>query len=144
MKFLGELNEKTAVSIAESFKKIKFEENEIPYSMKGLGIFRNNSGGVIWTGIESDMQSLKNIQRIIEAFTSSFGFQKEKRNFVPHITMARLKSGAELPEEVLSYIKENKNTIYSEGIFNRAVLFESALLPSGAVYKEIYSINFKK
>lgn len=144
VKFLGELNDNTAVLIGESFKKIKFEEKEIPYSLKGLGMFRNNTGGVIWAGIESDMQTLKYIQRIVEAFSASFGFQKEKRNLIPHITLARLKTGAELPEEIISYIKENRNTHYSDGIFNRAVLYESKLQPTGAVYREICSINFNK
>jgi 2'-5' RNA ligase len=144
MKFLGDLNDTTAAVIAESFSKIKIDENEIPFSLKGLGMFRNDAGGVVWAGIESDIKLLKNIHRIIEAFTASFGFKKEKRNFVPHITLARLKIGAKLPEEVLSFIKDNSSTFYSDEIFRRIVLYESKLQPSGAVYKEISSINFKK
>ncbi len=144
MKFLGELNDKTAGILAESFSKIKFDENEIPFSLKGLGMFRNDSGGVLWAGIESDMKLLKNIQRVIEAFTKSFGFEKEKRNFVPHITLARLKTGTKLPEEIISFIKENSNTFYADGLFSKAVLYESKLQSSGAVYKEISSIHFNK
>jgi RNA 2',3'-cyclic 3'-phosphodiesterase len=144
MKFLGELNEKTSVQIAESFAKIKFDENEIPFSLKGLGMFRNDSGGAIWAGIESDMKALKKIQSVIEAFTSSFGFEKDRRNFIPHITLARLRTGTILPEEILSYIKNNSSTFYSDGAFSRAVLYESKLQPSGPVYKEISEIYFKK
>jgi 2'-5' RNA ligase len=144
MKFLGELNDKTAALIAESFAKIKFDQNRIPFSIKGLGMFRNNSEGVVWAGIESDMKSLKKIQRVIESFTTSFGYEKDRRNFIPHVTLARLKSGAALPEDILSYIKNNSNTFYADGIFNRAVLYESKLQPSGAVYKEISGINFNK
>ncbi len=144
MKFLGELNDKTAAMIASSFAKIRLNENEIPFSIKGLGMFRNDSGGVIWAGIESDMKLLKNIQRVIEAFTKSFGFEKENRNFVPHISLGRLKTGAKLPEEIISYLKENSNTFYADGIFNRAVLYESKLQPAGAVYKEISSIHLNK
>lgn len=142
VKFLGELNDKTALQITESFSKIRFEENIIPFTLQGLGMFRNDSGGAFWAGIKSDMKSLKRIQTVIETFTSSFGLEKDRRNFVPHITLARLKTGSIIPEDLLSFIKENSGTFFSESAFSKAVLYESKLLSTGAAYREIAEINF--
>lgn len=73
---------------------------------------------------------LANIYSEINSALASIGVAKERRPFLPHITLARIKSGLEQP-----YLGRLPATLN----FNKLSLYKSQLRPSGSVYTPISS-----
>ncbi|MCP4137924.1 MAG: RNA 2',3'-cyclic phosphodiesterase [bacterium] len=140
LKFLGETAPELAESIIEDFSAVSMGLPPVEYRLKGLGYFgKPGRNAVLWTGLESDKTSVRQIERIqqiIEDFSAGYGFKKEKRRFTPHLTIARLKKNKTIPEKLLKDIQESTGTVYYESAFKRVVLYESELTRQGAIYTE--------
>ncbi len=143
LKFLGDVKQDTADKLIESFKKIDPGTSSVPYELKGLGCFPDFSRpSVIWAGITCDMKPLLDMQRIIEYWSSTFGFEREKRRFTPHLTLARVKRDTVMESALKDFITNNKETFFTESLFSECALYESFLHQSGPEYKKLVSINF--
>jgi RNA 2',3'-cyclic 3'-phosphodiesterase len=143
VKFLGECDGNIASAIESTFLEIPVTAGEIPYEMAGLGSFPDlRKPTVLWAGLSVDGARLAGIRSSVEKYASRFRFKEEKRDFVPHLTIARVKSGRKVSGDLLKYIESNKETSYGHSIFNRLSLFSSRLTPEGPVYKELKSISF--
>ncbi len=141
LKFLGAVKEETALKLAESFKKIETGTGPVPFRMKGLGSFPGSSGSsVIWAGIECDMKPLLELQKLVEYWSASFGFEREKRRFVPHFTLARVKNYSIPDAGLKSLIADNKETLFGGAVFKECHLYESFLSESGPGYEIISTI----
>jgi len=141
LKFLGSVKEETAVKLADSFKKIVPGTGPVAFQLKGLGSFPGSSGSsVIWAGIECDIKPLLELQKLVEYWSASFGFDREKRRFTPHFTLARVKNYSIPDAGLKSLIAENKETLFGEALFRECHLYESFLSESGPRYEIISSI----
>ncbi|MBN2041527.1 MAG: RNA 2',3'-cyclic phosphodiesterase [Spirochaetes bacterium] len=141
LKFFGECNDKTAGKIMDNFQNIKALKRKLTYSLAGVGVFPNlKKADVIWAGLKTDESVITKLLNDIDFFASDLGFKKEKRKFVPHLTLARVRKGMSLNESLRQYIVENKETFYCESTFKNIVLFESKLNQDGAIYTELQSI----
>ena len=49
--------------------------------------------GVLWVGIGGEIDKLVRLQQNIDSALAPFGFAKEERPFVPHLTLARIRQG---------------------------------------------------
>ncbi len=47
------------------------------------------SPSILWRGLEGDLAALSVLQENVESAMESLGFQREKRPFRPHLTLAR-------------------------------------------------------
>jgi len=141
LKFFGSLEPEICSSITDAFISMK-SLKKIKYEIKGLGVFpAMDNPSVIWAGLECDKQPLNEFLQSIEDFSSSFGFLPEKREFIPHLTLARVKKDRIVKNELKRLIQEEKNTLFSSSIFDELVLFESILKPEGAEYRKIEGIK---
>jgi 2'-5' RNA ligase len=142
MKFLGDVDEDKCLKMINAFNILEGFER-IDYTLKGLGCFPSLSApSVIWAGIECDMKKISDVFSKAEEFCSSFGFEKETRRFVPHLTIARVRRGKDVPAGIKEFIKSNKEKVYGESVFNRLVLFESRLDKSGPEYTNLTEVGF--
>jgi len=140
LKFLGNVDEIKSREIAGTFSSITKRE-KIPYILKGTGCFPSiNSPSVIWAGIECDMEKMSAVFEDVESFCSSYGFEREKRKFIPHLTIARVKRGRNAPDSLKSCIKSFREEIFAETVFDRLVLFESHLKKDGPEYEKISEV----
>lgn len=135
LKFLGDVDEEKYSKMKTGFSS--FENTPgINYSIKGIGCFPDiASPSVIWTGIECDTKKITDLFMKVEEYCVSFGFAKDTRRFTPHLTMARIKRGRDIPGGLKEFIRGNRDKIYGEGSFKRLVLFESKLDSIGPEYK---------
>ena len=92
MRFIGEVSEflvKDIITALESVKHVK----KFHIKVKGLGAFPSlNKPRVIWLGISEGASQLKLIRNIIEDHLRKLSIRAEKEEFIPHITLARIKS----------------------------------------------------
>ena len=143
MKFLGECNEKMTTKITDNFNECIIDaKKNIPYSLFGMGVFPDlKSPNVIWAGIKTDEPAINKLNQNIENFAANLGFKKNKNKFTPHLTVARVRKGNKLNENMRQYLVENKELFFFESIFNKLVLFSSTLTKDGPIYTEIKSIE---
>ena len=141
LKFYGECSDKTAGKIMDNFQSIGSIKKKFSYILSGLGVFPDlKKANVIWAGLKTDESVISKLINDIDIFSANFGFKKDKRKFVPHLTLARIRKGMTLNENLRQFIVENKETFYYESSFKKIVLFESILNQEGPIYKELKSI----
>jgi 2'-5' RNA ligase len=129
LKFFGETDKLT--SIEEKLKELKGEFDPFRVSLKGVGAFPSPKRAlVLWVGIEEGRNELKEIYSSIENKIASLSFEKEERNFTPHITFGRVKKGKySLPESI--------EFSFDSFPVSKVTLFKSTLTPKGPIYEII-------
>jgi len=75
---------------------------------------------------------------MVEKSVESLGFEKESQ-FVPHLTLGRVKSGRN-KNELLVLLRKLGEVEIGKMKIDKLVLFQSKLSPKGPVYEEIFSI----
>ncbi len=144
LKFLGECGEDIAREIVKDFKNIVVQHEHIPFTFSGAGVFPNlNSANVIWIGLETDEKIINHLTKNIEKLTSQLGFKKEKRRFTPHLTLARIRKGRKISNDLREYIIKNQDKSFGESSFKKLVLYSSQLTNKGPIYTELESIEFR-
>jgi RNA 2',3'-cyclic 3'-phosphodiesterase len=146
LKFLGDCSEKLTNKIKDNLNDNAIDSGKIiPFSLFGLGVFPDlKNPNVLWAGIKTDESSINKLNQSIENFASNFGFKKEKNKFTPHLTLARIRKGNKLSENMRQYLVENKELFLFESAFNRLALVSSTLTKEGPIYTELQSIEFKQ
>jgi 2'-5' RNA ligase len=132
LKFLGEVEESKVDSIKESLGKIVFENFDCTLSQ--LGVFPDEKYvKVIWVGLEPH-DAICSLQKDVDDATSKFGIKMDK-NFIPHLTLARVKS-IDNKKEFLDALKQ---VVVAKDTFNVSSfkLIKSTLTPQGPVYETI-------
>ncbi|MHB8655322.1 MAG: RNA 2',3'-cyclic phosphodiesterase [Terriglobia bacterium] len=135
LKFLGEIPQARINQVIDSLSAIWAFES-FPVEVKGFGFFPSPSRPqVFWAGVEAP-PALAHLARKIEEAMEKIGFAPEKRNYSPHLTLARFKIPRPRPE--LQSLVETQNKI-SMGRFEARefFLFESKLSPRGAEYGKV-------
>lgn len=138
LKFLGNCDDDLARKIESGFGSLTIASGMIPFTLRGIGTFPNiKRASVIWCGLKTDRDAVQAVCGEIERFASAFGFKEEKRDFVPHLTLARVRKGRKLSGEIAGYIEKNRETVFGESSLRRVALFSSQLTPQGPVYTEL-------
>jgi 2'-5' RNA ligase len=137
LKFLGNIPSKQVIEITEAIKEAAQGISPFHLVISGLGAFPNlKQARVFWVGIGGEVGKLSKLQQNIDSTLAALRFAKEERPFVPHLTLARIKEGASLPERrsfgelVGSIIFEDKYHVEVEAVR----LIRSQLTPAGAIY----------
>jgi len=142
LKFLGNTYEERIKTIVDVM--IKTGENIQPFvfNLKGVGMFGSQyQPRVIWFGIENNTQLTLLGQYLIEQLHKA-GFPHDRQNFVPHLTVGRIKyiQNKQRFQKILS--KYQRQTLQKVTV-NQIILYESLLKPTGPVYSIIEKINLK-
>lgn len=111
---------------------IEDEERGMMLSARGIGGFPNvGRARVLWAGVSGDVETLREMQERIGASLEDLGFPKEKREFTPHITLARSRgAGQSLPASWQTYSDHKFGRWRVDGI----QVIESVLASTGPRY----------
>ncbi|MCK4902419.1 MAG: RNA 2',3'-cyclic phosphodiesterase, partial [Thermoplasmatales archaeon] len=128
LKFLGETDEKHTDRIEEIIKDAVKDSDSFEIKLKGAGVFPNqNYIKVMWIGIENGEQIGKIASKIDEKI-SELGFEKERRRFSAHLTIARVKS-AKNKEKLLELIEKYRDIEFGSLKVDTIKLKKSELTP---------------
>jgi 2'-5' RNA ligase len=137
LKFLGNIPSERVTEITEAMGKAVQGISPFCLEVSGLGAFPSlKQARVLWVGIGGELDQLSTLQQNIDSVLAALGFAREERPFVPHLTLARVREGASLPERrsfgelVGSAAFEDKYPIEVEAVR----LMRSQLTPAGALY----------
>lgn len=142
LKFLGDVGEETAGNIISALEKCCTGVKAFDIEVSGVGVFPDTkSPRVLWAGI-SGGGILGELQRKIEDAAAALGFKREKRKFVPHLTLGRFRSsrGKKIPAD---NIERHKHSKFGAVKVRSVTLMKSDLGPGGARYTRIAEIPLR-
>ncbi|MGB9614196.1 MAG: RNA 2',3'-cyclic phosphodiesterase [Fervidobacterium sp.] len=138
--FMGEIDEKSVDSISKSLNKRMYGFPSFSTSLNGFGYFKfKNSPRVLFLKLEPT----KSLQKMYLEMKSELNKHKVKYddqgNFVPHLTLGRVKEYPSNWEELVSQIEVPKVTLVVDGF----TVYTSTLTPQGPIYKWVYKSKFE-
>jgi len=133
LKFIGEIREQAVQTIDEALEGLTWRQ--FPISVKGIGFFPGaRSPRVLWAGLHAPTMEALTLE--IDTRLERAGFEREKRKFRPHITLARSRNGR-LEKALVEAATEFADTEFGSFTVDRFFLYQSTLKPNGAVYSRI-------
>ena len=141
--FLGDTDEKIITPVKGIIQQVT--QNHLPFELvfTGAGVFKNlRDPRVIWIGTETN-QFMQSLKAGLDNELSRFGFEKEIREFRPHLTLGRIKwiKNVSALEEA---IKPYKDQEVQRELISEIIYYESILKPEGPVYLPLLSVPLKK
>jgi RNA 2',3'-cyclic 3'-phosphodiesterase len=129
MRFAGDISDTEANHFADALLDVRFDSFDIELS--GLGSFGGNKPRAIWAGVKPSPE-LQQLQKAHERAARLAGLPPETRNFVPHITLARLRNVS--PFAVAEYLARYGGFLTAPFEVSRFVLFSSRPNQGGGPY----------
>ncbi len=109
-----------------------------------LGVFPDYvQPRVVWLGIKGDQQELVKLRRQIAKALVERGFSDEKRGWVPHLTIGRIKNEARFraKKELGRQLgKLDVGKFLENSLIDRVVVYQSILNREGSEYKKLSEI----
>jgi len=139
LRFLGNIPLGLVDEIYRIMREVEFK----PFSihLKGLNAFPNiNRPRVIWIGVEEGAEELKKIQKQLESKLRKIGIQPEKEEFIPHVTIARVRSGRNR-DRLVKILLELTDIDIGFMTVNSIRLKQSILTPRGPIYKTLREVR---
>jgi RNA 2',3'-cyclic 3'-phosphodiesterase len=98
LRFLGDIEGSEVPRLEESLRAVAAKHGPQRLEIGGFGAFPSlRRANVLWVGL-APTQPLMALQRDVELATSKLGYGRDAKPFRPHITVARLTSGARAPD----------------------------------------------
>lgn len=142
LKFFGETTEDKIEPVISELNEIANRHKPFDISLANVGIFGSHyKPRVIWFGIE-DNESLKNLGIEILNKMNDVGFNQDRQNFVPHLTIGRIKH-IDNKDRFSSIIAKYGQLEIQKNSINSFYLFESKLSSSGPEYHIIKNFNLE-
>lgn len=129
LRFIGDVDGRTAHDFAANLSDI--EAAPFQLRLEGLGSFGGRKPRSIWASL-APSAALQSLQRAHEWAARRAGLPAEPRNFVPHITLARLRGTK--AEAVAGYLEQQGGLFASSFPVDRFVLFSSRASIGGGPY----------
>ena len=144
LKFVGDTPDADVPKIIEACQKVAKNHQSFTMDFNRTGIFgSNHSPRVLWLGMSEEPKALYDLEEdILDAF-DSVGYLRDRQNFVPHITVCRIKQLVDKSYFQKIYQSIEQKT-YLHADVNEIVYFQSFLQPMGAYYKTLKRIPLGK
>ncbi|MDH7517703.1 MAG: RNA 2',3'-cyclic phosphodiesterase [Candidatus Thermoplasmatota archaeon] len=140
LKFLGDTEEMLINEMEKIIKNSVKETKPFNIQLKGTGVFPNqNYIKVVWIGIQNS-EPIAEIAKKIDEQTSKIGFEKEKRGFSPHLTIARVKT-AKNKKKLLQVLEKYRDIEFADIKVETVKLKKSDLTPKGPIYTDLKIIK---
>jgi len=92
LKFFGSVGPKRIPQISDAAARVIKKFSEIEIRIGNTGAFpKLSQARVLWIGVSDPTGELARLQELFESECARAGFEKETRDFKPHLTIARLR-----------------------------------------------------
>ncbi len=136
IKFLGDTPQELVTQIVDALTEIGQAHPPFFVRYGGTGCFPGRRDPrILWLGIENPDGQLNFLYQSIDSAMASLGFKPEKREFHPHLTLGRVRSG----RNQANLLKILENVTFESTIIaiNEILLIKSELKPTGSEYTKI-------
>jgi len=139
LKFLGDTEEVLVPKIVDAMRASAAGVSPFTVRLVGAGAFPNlRRPNVLWVGM-AGAEPLVEIARRLEAGIEPLGYPRERRDFSPHVTVARVKDARGL-DAVRQVVEAHSEGTFGEVLVDRVRLKKSLLTPQGPVYSTVEEV----
>lgn len=138
LRFIGEVKENELNKLKEAIDYISLNQENFKIVFNEIGEFPRRNKKIIWIGLQPN-KSLDLLHSNLEDRLEIYGYQKEERRFVPHITLGReiiLTEGFNKIEKLIQVHKK-------EMTVNKISIMESTRKNGQLTYAPIYVKQLK-
>lgn len=133
-KFLGNTPQDKILPITRELQSVANHHKPIAYYLNKCGIFGSKyNPRVIWLGADSHPESIISLATDIIDSMHKLGFERDRQNFVPHLTIGRIKLLSD-KHRFQQLIQSIEQADYQQLQLNEFRLYESVLKPTGPEY----------
>jgi len=139
LKFIGEIDELDLPRAIECLQGAAAAAGPFRMRVAGLSGFPpRGTPRVVHVGVEEPTGALSALQAAVEeSLADGLGIAPEKRRYIPHVTLGRVKKRSACPTvQEMSAALERQD--FGEVDVDSLVLMKSDLRPSGAVYSVVH------
>lgn len=135
LKFLGEIPSEKVEEIKGILNRVSIRHDIFRVRMGNVGFFPDSKRPrILWIGVKMGSEILIKLAKRIEEELEVLGFERERREFKAHLTIARIKShNIKIDSHILKGLDED----ICEFEVDKIILYRSDLLPTGARYSKI-------
>lgn len=140
LKFIGDTPDQDIPKIIEACQQVAKRHQPFAMDFNRTGIFgSNHSPRVLWLGMKDEPKALYDLEEDILTAFDQIGYLRDRQNFVPHLTVCRIKTLVDKPffQQVYQNIEQKT---YLQTNVNEMVYLQSFLQPTGAFYKTLKRI----
>ena len=140
LKFIGNTPDQDIPKIIEACQQVAKRHQPFAMDFNRTGIFgSNHSPRVLWLGMKDEPKALYELEEDVLTAFDQIGYLRDRQNFVPHLTVCRIKTLVDKPffQQVYQGIEQKT---YLQANVNEIVYFQSFLQPTGAFYKTLKRI----
>lgn len=139
IKFLGSVDPTRRDEIASVCEHVASEIPRREISITDLGAFPSaRRARVLWAGVDDPDGTLALLALSLDEGLAPLGFEVERRAYKPHLTLARLKSPADV-RDVVEAVEHSSDPF----VVDRFHLYRSRLSPKGARYDVLQSFRLR-
>lgn len=140
LKFLGETREDLVPEIEAAMRRACEGISPFEATLKSVGAFPSLTRiNVVWVGMQ-DQGQLGSMALEINKDLSNIGFEGEGREFLAHITVARVKGGRN-KDKLRSLIERRCADSFGVRIITQLKLKKSELSPEGPHYSDVTAVD---
>ena len=140
LKFLGPIEESKTGTVLQALERVLRPVRSFSMGGKGIGVFPNiKRARVLWVGLQG--QALQGLAREVETALEPLGFEGEKRDFAPHLTIGRWRHFGTPMEKLKEEMERWRDYDFGQTKIKDVVFFQSVLKANGAFYSPLGVIS---
>jgi 2'-5' RNA ligase len=143
LKFLGEVEQGRVPAIVNALRAVAVAHPVPRLVVHGVGAFPSLARPrVVWAGVEATPR-LELLQHDVEAACAALGFEVEGRAFRPHVTLGRVRPGADVAALHALASAAPACTVTADVEVPTLDLMHSTLMPGGARHDAAARLPFR-
>ena len=141
LRFLGDIPRSAIEPIGDTVSRVARRHRPFSLELGEPGLFPpRGAPRVFWVGMAGDLDSLTSLHRDLEGSLDELGFERERRAFHPHLTVARIRnSSPKGDKDSLLRAMRSAGPIQGRIDVDAVHLIRSTLTPEGPIYERIAS-----
>ncbi|UCD38273.1 MAG: RNA 2',3'-cyclic phosphodiesterase [Fidelibacterota bacterium] len=133
IRFLGATPEEAVNDIAAAMQAALAESPMATINVAGTGVFPTATRPrVLWMGVGGDIAGLQALEQTIHQAVGPMGFPREDREYIPHITIGRVRYPQKITPDVSKFLHAEYESV--KCTLRELHLFESKPAEKGVVY----------
>ncbi|GAJ09295.1 unnamed protein product, partial [marine sediment metagenome] len=105
IRFLGATPGKAVEEIAVAMREKLEDFPSLHVRVEGTGVFPSPTRPrILWLGVAGDISRLQELDKSIHQVVGPMGFPREEREFIPHITLGRVRYPQKITPDVAKFL----------------------------------------
>lgn len=142
LKFFGDTQSENETEIINAFRHAGKHVNNFSFELSGIGFFGSHRlPRVLWIGIKQP-EALQLLYKEVNKYLKPLGYLPDKPQFVPHLTVARIKE-LKNTNAFHRLIIKHQNDRFGEQHIKSFELYQSILRPQGPEYRIVKAFDLQ-